>query len=131
MAEGSVWQLHGGLRLSSPGSPGKWSEALRSATATGIKKLILIQFCVLLLAHLLITLTLCEEHVDTKYSQVTFKHTYLKEFCHVQHSYISKVTYFWPILWAIVTPIYQNPCKKLYSHIYNIRERDLFLYTDV
>jgi len=69
MAEGSVWQLHGGLHLSSPGSPGKWSEALRSATATSIKKLIFIQFCVLLLlAHLLITLTLFVEHIDTKYS---------------------------------------------------------------
>jgi len=93
MVEGSVWQLHGGLHLSSPGSPGKWNEALRSATATRIKKLILIQFCVLLLlAHLLITLTLFEEHVDPKYSQVTFKHMFLMEICHAKHSYISKVT---------------------------------------
>jgi len=84
MAEGSVWQLHGGLHLSSPGSRGKWSEALRSATATRIKKLILVQFCVPLLAYLLITLTVFEEHVDKKYSRVTFKHKYLKEFCHAQ-----------------------------------------------
>jgi len=127
MAEGSVWQLHGGWHLSSPGSPGKWSEALRSATATRIKKLILIQFCVLLLAHLLITLTLCEEHVDKVQSGHFQTHIFKGILSCTTQLYL----YFWPILWAIVTPIYQNPRKKLYSHLYNIRERDLFLYTDV
>ena len=27
---------------------------------------------------------------------------------------VTKVTQFWPILWAIIRPTYQNPCKKLY-----------------
>ena len=39
MAECSVWQLHGGLPSSGPGSSEIWVEALQSATVTRIKKL--------------------------------------------------------------------------------------------
>ena len=128
MAEGSVWQLRGGLHLSSPGSQGKWSEALRSATATRIKKLIFIQICfLLLLANLPITPTLFEEHVDTKYSHVTFTHIF-KEFCHAQHSYISKVTSF-SLFYGLSSDLYSRTHERNYAIIYITLQEEISSFT--
>jgi len=35
------------------------------------------------------------------------------------------------ILQDIIRPIHQNPWKELYNHLYNLRERDFSLYTEV